>query len=80
MDAAPEEADGARAVSDELLAGHPALAPTCRLKVAMSIRWKTNEAILFGTGNGAAAGRVQVRRVVVQAKDSGQATLHAVGR
>jgi HK97 family phage major capsid protein len=42
--------------------------------IARSIRWKTNEAILFGSGEGQPQGMFNSGAVVVQAKESGQAT------
>jgi HK97 family phage major capsid protein len=41
--------------------------------MARSIRWKTNEAIMFGTGDGQPQGMFNSAAVVVQPKESGQA-------
>jgi HK97 family phage major capsid protein len=62
-------------VSDEMVADTSALDAYLPTKVAASIRWKTNEAILFGAGNGTPVGALSGGAVVTQAKDSGQATL-----
>lgn len=67
-------------VSDELLADGNALEAYLPKLFARSIQWKTNEAILFGTGAGQPLGLLSGAGVagspgVVQAKDSGQATL-----
>lgn len=62
-------------VSDELLSDSSALTSYLPMKVAMSIRWKANQAILFGLGNGTPLGALSGAAAVVQAKDSGQATL-----
>jgi HK97 family phage major capsid protein len=43
--------------------------------MALSVRWKTNEAIMFGTGNGTPLGIFTGAASVVQAKDAGQSTL-----
>jgi HK97 family phage major capsid protein len=42
--------------------------------IARSIRWKTNEAIMFGTGEGQPQGMFNSGAVIVQAKDTSQAT------
>jgi HK97 family phage major capsid protein len=62
-------------VSDELLSDQGALNAYLPMKVAMSIRWKANQAILFGSGAGVPLGALSGAAAVVQAKDSGQATL-----
>lgn len=63
-------------VSDELASDATALSAYLPMKVAMSLRWKTNEAILFGTGGGTPLGALTGSAPnVIQAKDSGQATL-----
>jgi HK97 family phage major capsid protein len=66
-------------VSDELLSDATALAAYLPKKMALSLRWKTNESILFGGGNGTPTGAFTGLNNsqgcgVVQAKDSGQAT------
>ena len=61
-------------VSDELLADGSALASYLPKKIGSSIQWKTNEAILFGLGNGTPSGALTSGAVVTVAKDSGQAT------
>src|SRR5262249_19655536 len=63
------------AVTDELLADTTALESYLPAKVANSIRWKLNDTILFGTGNGVPVGCFQSGAAVTVAKDSGQATL-----
>lgn len=62
-------------VTDELAADTSALTAYLPMKVALSIRWKTNDAILFGAGGGIPTGALSGNAAVVQAKDSGQATL-----
>lgn len=62
-------------LTDELLADAVALGSYLEPKIADSMRWKTNEAILFGSGNGVPLGALSGNAAVVQAKDSGQATL-----
>lgn len=61
-------------VTDELLDDSSALAGYLPAKTAASIRWKTDEAILFGTGAGQPLGVMSSPAVITQAKDSGQAT------
>lgn len=61
-------------VTDELLDDTDALTAYLPRKTAMSIRWKTDEAILFGTGDGQPLGLFNSKAAIVQAKDSGQAT------
>ena len=61
-------------VTDELLDDTNALTAYLPKKTAMSIRWKTDEAILFGTGDGQPLGLFNSKAAIVQAKDSGQAT------
>ena len=60
--------------TDELLDDANALASYLPGKIANSIRWKTNEAILFGAGNGVPTGCISSPAVVTVAKESGQAT------
>jgi len=62
-------------VTDELLADANALASYIPSKVGNSIRWKTNEAILFGSGNGTPQGAMNSGATITVAKTSGQATL-----
>ena len=62
-------------LSDELIDDQSALDSYLPGKVADSIRWKTNEAIMFGTGNGTPLGAFNGGAAVVQAIESGQATL-----
>jgi HK97 family phage major capsid protein len=61
-------------VTDELLDDTNALTAYLPKKTAISIRWKTDEAILFGTGDGQPLGLFNGKATIVQAKDSGQAT------
>jgi HK97 family phage major capsid protein len=60
-------------VSDELLSDTSALSSYLPAKVADSIRWKTNEAILFGAGAGVPLGALSGNAVVTVVKDAGQA-------
>lgn len=62
-------------VTDELLEDASALAAYLPGKTAQSIRWKTDEAILFGTGAGQPFGALKSKALIVVAKDSGQATM-----
>lgn len=62
-------------LTDELISDGPALDAYIQPLMARSIRWKTNEAILFGNGNGQPQGAFKGAAAIVQAKDSGQATL-----
>lgn len=64
-------------LSDELIADTMALGNYLPEKIADSIRWKTNEALLFGTGEGQPLGCFNTANgsALVRAKDSGQATL-----
>lgn len=62
-------------VSDELLADTNALQGYLPKKVALSIQWKTNEAILWGAGAGLPQGALQSNAVITVAKETGQATL-----
>ncbi|ACC76145.1 phage major capsid protein [Paraburkholderia phymatum] len=61
-------------VTDELLDDASALASYLPGKTAASIRWKTDESILFGTGAGQPWGVMKSGALIVVAKDSGQAT------
>lgn len=60
--------------TDELLDDANALTSYLPEKVALSIRWKTNESILFGAGNGVPVGALSAGATVTVAKESGQAT------
>lgn len=61
-------------LTDELVADTNALDSLVPGLVGDSIRWKTNEAILFGNGNGQPLGALTSSGpVITQAKDSGQA-------
>ena len=60
--------------TDELLDDANALTSYLPEKVALSIRWKTNESILFGAGNGVPLGALAAGATVTVAKESGQAT------
>ena len=62
-------------LTDELMADASALAGEISGLLSDSIRWKTNEAILFGNGNGQPMGALtSTGPIVTQAKDTGQAT------
>lgn len=61
-------------VSDELLEDTTALGSYLPAKMAASIRWKTNEAFMFGTSVGQPGGALNSNAVVTVAKESGQAT------
>lgn len=60
--------------TDELLDDANALTTYLPEKVALSIRWKTNESILFGAGNGVPVGALSSGATVTVAKESGQTT------
>jgi HK97 family phage major capsid protein len=60
--------------TDELLDDANALTTYLPEKVALSIRWKTNESILFGAGNGVPIGAISSGATVTVAKETGQAT------
>jgi HK97 family phage major capsid protein len=60
--------------TDELLDDANALSSYLPQKVALSIRWKTNESILFGSGNSVPVGALSSGATVTVAKESGQAT------
>lgn len=60
-------------VTDELLADAGALQSYLPGLMARSIRWKTNESLLFGTGNGQPLGAFAGDAGIVVAKESGQA-------
>jgi HK97 family phage major capsid protein len=61
-------------LTDELIADGPALGQYLNRKIGDSIRWKTNDSLLFGAGNGMPIGALQGNAAIVVAKDSGQAT------
>jgi len=61
-------------VTDELLDDTNALSTYLPDKIATSIRWKTNESILFGSGTGLPVGCMTNATTVTVAKESGQAT------
>ena len=60
--------------TDELLDDANALTSYLPQKVALSIRWKANESILFGAGNGIPVGCMNAGAIVTVSKESGQAT------
>lgn len=62
-------------MTDELIADAPAMQAEVQDLATQSLRWKTNEAILFGNGNGQPLGAFNGGALVTQAKESGQATL-----
>lgn len=62
-------------VSNELMSDAPALGAYLPAKLASSIRWKTNQAILFGTGVGQPLGAMAGGVPITVPKDTGQATL-----
>jgi HK97 family phage major capsid protein len=62
-------------ISNELLEDSMALGAYLQPLAGRSITWKTNEAILFGNGNGQPVGLFTGNAAVVQAKDANQATL-----
>ena len=61
-------------LTNELMADSVASGAFVMPLVARSIRWKTNEAIMFGTGEGQPQGMFNSGAVIVQAKEAGQAT------
>ena len=61
-------------LTDELLADSNALTSLLPDLIGDSIKWKTNEAILFGNGNGQPLGALNSGAVITVAKDSGQVT------
>lgn len=63
------------AITDEMLQDTTALNGYLPNKVAMSIRWKSNEAILYGLGNAQPFGAMNSGAVLTVVKESGQATL-----
>jgi len=61
-------------VTNELLDDAPALGSYIQPLAVERIQWKTNEAILFGTGSGQPLGAINSNAAIVVAKESGQAT------
>ena len=61
-------------MTDELMDDTNALSSYLPDKIAQSIRWKTNESILFGSGAGLPTGCLSAGATVTVAKESGQAT------
>ena len=61
-------------VTDELLDDTNALSSYLPDKIATSIRWKSNESILFGSGAGVPVGCMNAATTVTVAKETGQAT------
>lgn len=59
-------------LTDELLADTNALGGYLPNLLSRSIRWKTNESILFGTGNGMPLGALNGAAALTVAKESGQ--------
>ena len=59
-------------VTDEMLSDGPAIASYITRKMAESIRWKTNDAIVNGTGAGQPEGVFNGAALVTQAKEAGQ--------
>ena len=60
--------------TDELLDDASALTSYLPDKVATSMRWKMNESILFGAGNGVPIGALSSGATVTVAKETGQTT------
>ncbi|MFA6076342.1 MAG: phage major capsid protein [Negativicutes bacterium] len=60
-------------LTEELVSDTNALDSYLPGKVSDSIRWKTNESLLFGNGNGQPQGAFNSGAVVVQAKETSQA-------
>ena len=61
-------------ITDELLADATALGAYFEPAAARSIRWKTDEALCFGSGAGVPLGAYNSPAAIVVAKDVGQAT------
>ncbi len=61
-------------LSNELLDDAIALGSYLPKRCGMSIQWKTNDAILFGTGNGTPLGCFNGPAAIIQAKEAAQAT------
>lgn len=62
-------------LTDELVADTSALSSLLPGLIGDSIRWKMNESILFGNGNGQPQGALNSGAVITVAKEAGQATL-----
>lgn len=62
-------------LTDELVEDTTALGSWLPSKIGDSIRWKMNEAILFGAGNGTPLGALSGNAKLTVVKESGQATL-----
>lgn len=60
-------------ITNELLADSTAIGAYLGPLMARSIRWKSNEAIMFGSGEGQPRGMFNSGAAIVQAKESGQA-------
>ena len=65
-------------MTDELLADSNALSSMLPALIGDSIRWKTNEAILFGSGSGQPLGALNSGALITVAKEAGQVTLTLV--
>ena len=65
-------------LTDELVADTSALSSLLPGLIGDSIRWKMNESILFGNGNGQPQGALNSGAVITVAKEAGQATLTLV--
>ena len=65
-------------LTDELVADTSALSSLLPGLIGDSIRWKMNESILFGNGNGQPQGALNSGAVITVAKETGQATLTLV--
>lgn len=61
-------------LTDELLADTNALGQYLPAKIGASVRWKSNEAILNGLGNGTPMGALAGTAALTVSKDSGQST------
>lgn len=61
-------------MTDELMEDATALGAYLTPKMATSIRWKANEAILFGAGGGIPLGAMISNAVITVAKESGQSS------
>lgn len=59
-------------LTDELMSDGAALDSYLSKKVPEKIRWRTNEAILFGTGQGQPLGALNSMAAIVQAKETNQ--------
>lgn len=61
------------AASDELIGDAPAMSSYLQRKMAEAVDWKTNDAIINGTGAGMPLGILNAGSLVTQTKESGQA-------